>query len=190
MTQRSRLDLTLLGYLNRSTVISASWLVARTWVTAWSRHYRRDISSYKGKDQCYAYSDKSKPNHSYNDPTPSFEGSYFSPLFTFSINSRTPFSPLTLYILLSSFSNSFISSGRTESRKLNSENGDKACSTDEENFAGWAVDRVTHVVLESLLVSIPHDKGQGVTYPFLAARVWATRPTAVCGSTTYESGRS
>jgi hypothetical protein len=91
---------------------------------------------------------------------------------------------------LSSFSNSFISSGRTESRKLNSENGDKACSTDEENFAGWAVDRVTHVVLESLLVRSVFVKDEEVTYPFLAARAWATRPTAVCGSTTYESGRS
>jgi hypothetical protein len=29
---------------------------------------------------------------------------------------------------------------------LNSGNVDKACSTEEENLAGWAVARVTHVV--------------------------------------------
>ena len=32
------------------------------------------------------------------------------------------------------------------SRKLNSGNVDRACSTEEENLAGWAVARVTHVV--------------------------------------------
>ena len=37
------------------------------------------------------------------------------------------------------------------SRKLNSGNVERACSTEEENLAGWAVARVTHVV--SLVLS-------------------------------------
>lgn len=82
----------------------------------------------------------------YKDPRPSLDGSCSSPRLTFSISSLTPCSPLTRYILLSSDSSSFNSEGRTESRKLNSGNVDKACSTDEENLAGWAVARVTHVV--------------------------------------------
>ena len=87
----------------------------------------------------------------YRDPRPSFDGSCWSPRLTFSISSLTPCSPLTRYILLSSCSNSFNSDGRTVSRKLNSGKVESACSTEEENLAGWAVARVTHVV--SLVLS-------------------------------------
>jgi hypothetical protein len=95
----------------------------------------------------------------YKDPRPSFDGSCSSPRLTFSISSLTPCSPLTRYILLSSCSNSFNSDGSTVSRKLNSGNVDRACSTDEENLAGWAVARVTHVV--SLVLAGQQSVGKG-----------------------------
>ena len=89
----------------------------------------------------------------YRDPRPSFDGLCSSPRLTFSISSLTPCSPLTRYILLSSCSNSFNSDGRTVSRKLNSGNVERACSTEEENLAGCAVARVTHVVSLVLQIS-------------------------------------
>jgi len=89
----------------------------------------------------------------YRDPRPSFDGSCSSPRLTFSISSLTPCSPLTRYILLSSCSNSFNSDGRTVSRKLNSGKVERACSTEEENLAGCAVARVTHVVSLVLQIS-------------------------------------
>jgi len=119
----------------------------------------------------------------YRDPRPSFDGSCCSPRLTFSISSLTPCSPLTRYILLSSCSNSFNSDGRTVSRKLNSGKVESACSTEEENLAGWAVARVTHVVSLVLQISSVQLGLQNI-YPFFAERAWATRPTAVCGSTT------